>query len=654
MEYKVKHKGVFLCCLVVCWVTGMMVMCCSSVKSDEERYLQTALQLSGDNRPELDSVLYHYKDNPEKLSAAKFLIANMLYGYSCTDPCIDSLKQVLKEAIRDDGVLEPDMKHRWKKIHVRPDIRVADINTITSDILIENIDLAFSVWKRRPWSKYYSRDVFFNYVLPYRLDNEPLESWRPLYYNRYAVLLDSLYQGTDVVEAAECLHDILRKEGFFHNRDFSIPHLGARYLWENRIGYCRDKTDLICYAFRAAGIPVASDSYYVSNTYVGNHNWVALIDTTGRCVPFEFEDTKGIHRQSASGRKRGKVYRRMSSIQPERWKGMYSDPELYARFRQPYVKDVSSEYSSVETIRLEVDGNPPVDERYVYLSVFDGHAYEPIDVTLFHPTSVAFQHVEPDLIYQLTSCREGVFFPMGYPFELNRKGIRYFRPDDSALCTVRLNRKFPDTRVKNYMETAVGVRIEGSLDKQFRSSDLLCEVVDTPRVNLNVVLMPSPRKYRYIRYRARQGRFLQLAELGIYADTLLQDKLHPSRIEADTLLPDEEMRQIQLVDDGDWVSFYKSKRKGESLIFDLGQPQWVSALTYIPRNDDNYVRQGDWYELFYQDGDKGWQSLGRQRASSSWLVYHQVPSNALLLLRNHTRGKEERAFYYKNDKQIFP
>jgi hypothetical protein len=47
-------------------------------------YVEKALKYAGDNRPELEAVLDHYKDNPEKLAAAKFLIENMpdqLYFY---------------------------------------------------------------------------------------------------------------------------------------------------------------------------------------------------------------------------------------------------------------------------------------------------------------------------------------------------------------------------------------------------------------------------------------------------------------------------------------------------------------------------------------------------------------------------------------------
>lgn len=54
-------------------VTILLFSACSY----NSRHLSNALKVAGDNRPELEAVLDHYKDNPEKLAAAKFLIENM-------------------------------------------------------------------------------------------------------------------------------------------------------------------------------------------------------------------------------------------------------------------------------------------------------------------------------------------------------------------------------------------------------------------------------------------------------------------------------------------------------------------------------------------------------------------------------------------------
>ena len=43
--------------------------------------LERALALAGENRQELEHVLWHYKDDSLKLAAARFLIENMPYHF---------------------------------------------------------------------------------------------------------------------------------------------------------------------------------------------------------------------------------------------------------------------------------------------------------------------------------------------------------------------------------------------------------------------------------------------------------------------------------------------------------------------------------------------------------------------------------------------
>ena len=61
------------------------------------------------------------------------------------------------------------------------------------------------------------------------------------------------------------------------------------------------------------------------------------------------------------------------------------------------------------------------------------------------------------------------------------------------------------------------------------------------------------------------------------------------------------------------------------------------------RNDGNCVEVGDKYELVYWNASR-WESLGFKTATSDTLIYRNCPGNALLLLHNHTKGKQERIF----------
>jgi hypothetical protein len=47
---------------------------------------------------------------------------------------------------------------------------------------------------------------------------------------------------------------------------------------------------------------------------------------------------------------------------------------------------------------------------------------------------------------------------------------------------------------------------------------------------------------------------------------------------------------------------------------DIDEPKRIAKVVYIPKNDDNCIRDGELYELFYWDNK--WVSLGKQTGSS--------------------------------------
>ena len=85
----------------------------------------------------------------------------------------------------------------------------------------------------------------------------------------------------------------------------------------------------------------------------------------------------------------------------------------------------------------------------------------------------------------------------------------------------------------------------------------------------------------------------------------------------------------------------------------FGKPTTIACFRYLPRNDDNFIKEGEEYELFYWENYQ-WNSLGKQTGTSKqYLEYPNTPTNALFWLRNLTKGKEERIFTYENGQQVW-
>ena len=106
---------------------------------------------------------------------------------------VDSGKAALA-TVDSTGMVLPELVRQWGHPDMQALEKVYDAHMVTADFLIRNIDYAFDSWKQRPWNKYLPFDDFCELILPYRIDDEPLEEWRELYGKRYAFLLDSVYK----------------------------------------------------------------------------------------------------------------------------------------------------------------------------------------------------------------------------------------------------------------------------------------------------------------------------------------------------------------------------------------------------------------------------------------------------------------------------
>lgn len=58
--------------------------------------------------------------------------------------------------------------------------------TVDSAFLVNHIEWAFKVWREQPWGKHVDFDTFCEYILPYRIGDEPLSLWRKEIYECYS------------------------------------------------------------------------------------------------------------------------------------------------------------------------------------------------------------------------------------------------------------------------------------------------------------------------------------------------------------------------------------------------------------------------------------------------------------------------------------
>ncbi|MCS2615481.1 transglutaminase domain-containing protein [Bacteroides fragilis] len=642
-------KKIVMKTYLLCGLLGAVV-CCSCT---ENKRLKYALEFAGENRGELEKVLEHYKDSGLKQDAARFLIENMPRYFSYEGWQLDTLKAIHAATVHTDGWVNKEARKKWEHFSYRTLKRVYDAKVIRAEFLIHHIDQAFEVWEKRPWNKYLPFDDFCELILPYRVGDEPLEEWRSWYKERYESILDSLYQGTDVVEATDCLGAYLRQEkDFRYSVELELPHLGAGFLLSNRVGSCEASCDFTVYVLRALGIPAATDIYHYGPGKGAGHVWNVLRDTTGGYVPFWFIQTK-VERGGNDKREKGKVYRQCFGAQREKISGIRRDRSVPFPLKDPYLKDVTDDYFPANQVEIEIDSQ--VNKKYICLGVFTLEGCMPIDITLQKGNKATFTNVEPGILFQPLYFNGLKWVAAGYPFLVDEKGeVKYHKPDFSKKESMDLNRKFLLRQyLKDYLSAVVGSKIEGANHLDFSDACLLYQIVDTPKVSYQAAYPPSEKKYRYIRYTSPPDKPLQLAELQLFRSSDDQEKLSAKVVGgSNTFIADDRFDSLK-VNDGDGLTFFLTKEKGAFVTLDLGKAEKIGKIVYMPRNDDNFIRLGDQYELYYQDGFNGWISLGKQVATELTLHYDNIPQNAVLWLRNLSRGKEETVFRNEAGRQVF-
>ncbi|MDR1223854.1 MAG: hypothetical protein LBL07_13410, partial [Tannerella sp.] len=196
----------------------LLIICLLSCSTPYSNELEAVLDQAGKNRRELEKVLKHYGQNPAdslKLRAAEFLIVNMPGKHSeyYDAPWNDVATVCLRWTSSSD-------KQRMLDTYKTGEpVRQEDVNCITSEYLINNIELAFKVWQERPWGKQIPFDAFCEEILPYRVGVESLENWRGKALAGFADLDTVLNKpATTSVEACRIVNNIIPR--FRMDNDF--------------------------------------------------------------------------------------------------------------------------------------------------------------------------------------------------------------------------------------------------------------------------------------------------------------------------------------------------------------------------------------------------------------------------------------------------
>lgn len=661
----VMKKKLFKLLIVSFLLIGLLIVISLSLNKSES-YLDDALILAGDNRVELEAVLKHYQQNKKdslKYKAACFLITNMPYHYSYTSERLQKYYKTIDSInIKNNNVdiclsLYDSLKSELGNPNENL-VRIEDVKIIKADYLINSIDHAFRQWEKGYWATHLSFDEFCEYLLPYRVGYENVEEWRDELEERYLWSIlwmkDQDEKRNSSYWAALYMNDQLKKRGFVLRMPLpeSVVEPPITILKNMRMGSCEDYARHAVYVMRACGIPVGMDFTPQWPFRSHSHSWNVLLENRGRNIPFMGgESNPGYPNKTEY--KLAKVYRYTFAYQHQSLYAQKGNEEVPEQLDTPFIRDVSSEYIKGVDLYLKISQKGRNENRFVYLSVFDNQNWIPVEWSKMSSSKVRFSCMGRDIVYLPTFYENYQIVPATYPLLVRANGeSNYLIPDMQNLDTLKLKRKFPIfSGVLGYSSRLVGGWFEAANDSTFRDPVLIGKIDKMPLMCLDSLKVGSlPDTYRYWRYISPQYGHCNIAEIEFrFSGKKLPT--HDKQLISDGKIPS--YSSLYYAFDNDPLTFYEASEASYSWIgVDFGTKVSVDKIQYLPRNDDNNVTPGHVYELFYFN-ENGPQSLGQKIAEGYSIEYTNVPSKALYLLKDLTRGTEERIFTYEEGRQIW-
>ncbi|TWT74413.1 transglutaminase domain-containing protein [Allorhodopirellula solitaria] len=208
-------------------ILSMIGMSTSQAAAPDE--LETQLSAAGENRAELEEALSNVPD--AQRGGMEFLIKNM-----------------------------PE----------------ADLESLSAEFLLENVDLAYQSRASDPWAESVPLPIFYNDVLPYASINERRDNWRADFRQRFLPLVAEAETASEVAV-------ILNQQIF--------PLLDVRYSTrrakadqspyesiEGSTASCTGLSVLLIDACRAVGVPARFVGTPLWSDGSGNHSWVEIWD----------------------------------------------------------------------------------------------------------------------------------------------------------------------------------------------------------------------------------------------------------------------------------------------------------------------------------------------------------------------------------------
>lgn len=418
--------------------------------------VESVLKKAGSNRAQLEKAL-NYAENTNdslKVKAMQFLIANMDIHFSSdyywenrenkkieyNELSYADFEQAKKELA--------DIKERNSGLH--PKVVISnDIEIITGDFLIQNLENAFKAW-RSSNIKNISFENFCQYILPYRVSEEPLQDWRLIYQNKFKWIDQQIdYKGfKSVLYYVKDDYDSWFTNTWGEQRKEPLPRLGALQLLFRNEGPCPDIADLGVFIMRSQGIGAAVNVIPFWATSTGGHFMNTFFGDNMQSFNCDYGSRdfgENLKREPA------KVLRLTYSKQPATLASFEDPANIPKGFlqQQNYI-DVTKDYWETTVVACPL--YPMKDSpKIVYATTFNGLIWRPFWWGKVENGSTIFSSICKKTVLLPQYYKDGKLMPAGAPIIAGDGSAQLLEPDFSNAKDVTI------AEADKYLKFKIGV-----------------------------------------------------------------------------------------------------------------------------------------------------------------------------------------------------
>lgn len=320
-----------------------------------------------------------------------------------------------------------------------------DADFLSSKLLEENIDKAISDWKKYPWNKNVPKDIFLNYLLPYKVLNENPDNWRTNLFQKYQDSI-SIHETNGDIDS-ENLFSGLRTEAWswlkYAGDATKITHSPSyRELVAVRKGQCYELSHLFVFIARSAGIPATVDIVPMWGKTSGSHAadvFYGPIKKNNTIVRYgmrpwdPFKSPPKVFRTSF----------KKTSLWSDSIKPIIKDRNYYIPtfLKSDHLLDVTAEYTT--TLNFVYHFEKPQDTPVAYICVYNYGEWRPIFYGKVYSKGkyVKFNNMANDIAYHIAIPNGNGYKLVGKPFIIDSLNhVIYSEPDLRKKITIVLEK----------------------------------------------------------------------------------------------------------------------------------------------------------------------------------------------------------------------